>query len=320
MLKPGIPADEKERVAALRSLHILDTPAEERFDRLTRIAKRMFGVSVAEVSLIDSTRQWIKSTTAQNAQETPRDVSFCGHTILGNDVLHVQDAAEDERFFDNPLVVGEPKIRFYAGYPIRFGEHHLGALCLIDRQPRSFSDEERRLLADLAHMAEEELTAEHIASTDEMTGLANRRGFEKLAQQVFAMVKRVPMPLSLVYFDLNRFKEINDEHGHAAGDQALRIFAEVLRGTFRESDLEARIGGDEFAVILTNSTRDAARTAIERMRQGLDERVHAALLEYPIVFSAGIVEFDEARHETIDDLLEEADAEMYREKMASRSR
>src|SRR5579871_5517054 len=142
MQKPGIPADEKERVATLRSLHILDTPSEERFDRLTRIAKRMFGVSVAEVSLIDSTRQWIKSTTAKSTHDTPREVSFCGHTILGDDVLHVPDATTDERFFDNPLVVGEPKIRFYAGYPIRFGEHNLGALCLIDREPRSFSDEE----------------------------------------------------------------------------------------------------------------------------------------------------------------------------------
>ena len=134
MQSPDFPPDEAFRLRTLTSLSILDTPAEERFDRLTRLAQRLFNVPIALVSLIDSNRQWFKSCQGLDVRETPRDVSFCAHAILGNDLLVVPDAAADARFADNPLVTGEPFIRFYAGCPLKAPNGSLlGTLCVIDR-------------------------------------------------------------------------------------------------------------------------------------------------------------------------------------------
>ena len=118
MLEPIKPPDELDRVAELHNLHLLDTPPEERFDRLTRIAQRLFGVPIALVSLIDHDRQWFKSSQGLDARQTPRNISFCGHAILADGPLVVHDALLDPRFADNPLVTGPLAIRFYAGMPL----------------------------------------------------------------------------------------------------------------------------------------------------------------------------------------------------------
>ncbi|MFV1921534.1 MAG: GAF domain-containing protein [Methylotenera sp.] len=155
MKKPSIPPDEAARLKTLRYLNILDTPAEERFDRLTRMAKRLFDVSFALVSLVDENRQWFKSCAGLDVSETPRDISFCGHTILGDDIFIIPDATKDERFADNPLVLNEPHIRFYAGCPLKFTNgNRLGTLCIIDQQPRNLTDEDLIVLKDLASMVE----------------------------------------------------------------------------------------------------------------------------------------------------------------------
>lgn len=174
------PDDEAQRIAALRSLKVIDTAPEERFDRLTRLAKRLFDVPITLVSLVDENRQWFKSCVGIRARETPRDVSFCAHAILTDDILVVPDARLDVRFHDNPLVTGDPGIRFYAGYPLRLPNNaKLGTLCLMDRLPRSFDAQERALLQDLGRMAEQEIAALQLATMDELTLLSNRRGFKR---------------------------------------------------------------------------------------------------------------------------------------------
>jgi len=157
MKTPDFPPDEHQRLSALEATQLLDTPPEERFDRVTRIASRLFSVPIALVSLVDKDRQWFKSSYGLGAKETARDISFCGHAILGSDALVVENARNDERFFDNPLVTGEPNIQFYAGAPLedRSG-NRLGTLCLIDRQPRQFSEADKQNLRDLADMIERE--------------------------------------------------------------------------------------------------------------------------------------------------------------------
>lgn len=158
MTEPPIPADEAERLRALGDLRILDTPTEERFDRITRIAADLFRVPMATISLIDGERQWYKSRVGIDAAQAPRRVSFCGHTILGDGPLIVEDALTDVRFMDNPLVIGPPYIRFYAGMPLRaVGGWRVGTLCLTDRLPRGFSLEDARRLIDLSAWAEREL-------------------------------------------------------------------------------------------------------------------------------------------------------------------
>ena len=118
MQEPAIPVDEAFRISTLHDLNLLDTPSEDRFDRLTRISQRLFKVPMALISLIDSDRQWFKSAAGLNISETPRSVSFCGHTILEQQIFIVNDTHLDHRFADNPLVTNAPHIRFYAGRPL----------------------------------------------------------------------------------------------------------------------------------------------------------------------------------------------------------
>jgi GAF domain-containing protein len=152
-----LPPNETERIAALHALNILDTPPEERFDRLTRITRRAFHVPIALVSMVDTSRQWFKSSGGLSFCETSRDISFCAYAILDEDILHVENATKDERFSDNPAVKGEPKIRFYAGCPLRVNSFKMGTLCIVDRKPRLFTEEDRQLLRDLAAIVEQEL-------------------------------------------------------------------------------------------------------------------------------------------------------------------
>lgn len=151
------PLLEDARIKALHDLKILDTPPEERFDRITKIAQIIFDVPIALVSLVDTNRQWFKSCAGLSARETPRSMSFCAHAILDKDVLAIEDATQDKRFADNPLVTGEPFIRFYAGKPIAGPDSQvLGTLCIIDRKPRKMSRADRMVLSDLANWVENE--------------------------------------------------------------------------------------------------------------------------------------------------------------------
>ncbi len=156
------PPDEARRLEALRSLEILDTPPDERFDRLTRIATALFDVPVALVSLVDADRQWFKSHQGLDVSETPREMAFCSHAILTEGPMVVNDADRDDRFADNPLVTGPPHVRFYAGAPLEVGDGgRVGTLCLLDHRPRSISQTQLDLLRDLAELVERELGRGH---------------------------------------------------------------------------------------------------------------------------------------------------------------
>jgi len=158
MGKSSLPEFEDERIAALKELEILDTPPDEKFDRITKIAQILFDVPIALVSLVDVNRQWFKSCVGLSVRETPRSMSFCSHAILEEDVMAIEDAKNDKRFADNPLVTGEPYIRFYAGKPIRGPTNQLlGTLCIIDKVPRKLSRGDRALLIDLANWVESEI-------------------------------------------------------------------------------------------------------------------------------------------------------------------
>jgi signal transduction histidine kinase len=184
MLPPPRPADEGARLATLHALRILDTGPDDRFDTLTRLAARLFDVPMALVSLIDAQRQWFKSCVGLPVRETSREVSFCGHAILGDEPFVVEDALADPRFADNPLVAGEPHIRFYAGCPIAAADgHRLGTLCVIDRRPRGFPESDRALLADLAHLAELELRSLALAVERDRTEATLRTSEARLREQ-----------------------------------------------------------------------------------------------------------------------------------------
>jgi diguanylate cyclase (GGDEF)-like protein len=321
MIKPAIPPNEPFRLSTLRSLNLLDTPPEERFDRLTRMAKRMFGVPIALVSLVDENRQWFKSAQGLAVTETPRDISFCGHAILSDlPVLLVPDALQDERFFDNPLVVNAPHVRFYAGWSLKAPNgSKIGTLCLLDTQPHTLSAEDLQLLADLAAIVEQEISAYQMATVDELTRLQNRRGFLALAEHCLGLAVRKSIPCCLVFFDLDKFKAINDNFGHAEGDKALQAFADQMRRSFRSADILARLGGDEFVVLMFDCPHALAQTIVERLLAALERRNQFSHSGYAIDCSHGIVRVSLEARESVEALLSRADGLMYENKRSKKA-
>lgn len=158
MTPAPIPDNEDARLNALRGLLLLDTPPEERYDRLARFAAEQLDVPIALLSLVDGQRQWFKSRVGVDVSETPRDISFCGHAVMKNELFIVEDASSDPRFADNPLVVGAPHIRFYAGAPLSSPSgHHIGTLCVIDTVPRTLGAVELAILDALRTLVNETL-------------------------------------------------------------------------------------------------------------------------------------------------------------------
>jgi len=315
MQYPEIPECERQRLQALYAMNVLDTLSEERFDRITRLASHLFNVPIALVSLVDENRQWFKSSCGLGTSETPRNISFCGHAILSDEVMVVNDALQDPRFADNPLVTRDPKIRFYAGYPLHSSNgYRIGVLCLNDRKPREFSANDIGLLRDLGRMVEDELHHLQLAITCELTGLSNRRGFIRLAEYSLTHCLRLGLPACLYMLDIDNFKHINDRFGHTEGDKVLRQLADLLLATMRHTDVIARIGGDEFALF----TAQVSDSGINLLRDRLIDscaRLNAMNNKpYSVEFSVGHACLPSNRPGQIEQMLAIADKHMYQQK------
>jgi diguanylate cyclase (GGDEF)-like protein len=315
MIKPEIPENEAERLHALKMLQVLDTSHEERFDRVTRMAKRMFGVSISLVSLIDKDRQWFKSNQGLDASETPREISFCGHAINQDELFIISDTTKDERFVDNPMVTNAPNIRFYAGYPLKItGGLTIGTLCLLDQVPRKMEEEDQQLLKDLGAIIEQEIKSIQLATLDELTLISNRRGFLTLVDHSLKMCRRKQVSISILLFDLNKFKAINDDYGHREGDGVLITFAQLMLDNFRESDAIGRLGGDEFVAMLTDSNQARADETLVRFARAVAAANATMNKRYKIEYSVGLKHFEHDTKKSAEEMIQEADAAMYEHK------
>lgn len=310
------PEETTKQLQALHSLKILDTHPEARFDRITRLAKRLFNVPFAILSLADLGRPDLSDSQVLDALETAAGLSADEAGAGGShQVMILTDTREDARFSAIPATFGGVEIRFYAGCPVHAPDgSRMGALCLMDTVPRNLPSDDVDLFRDLGEMVNEELSSLSMATSDVLTKLANRRGFERIASHIVPIAQRLRVPLSLVQIDLDGFKQINDAGGHAAGDRALAAFARHLLKNFRRSDVVARLGGDEFCVLLSGADEREVRQSLQRLRLRL-ERDGA----YRIGFSAGIARFDPSRHASVDDLLKDADQRMYEAKRHKRT-
>jgi phosphoserine phosphatase RsbU/P len=262
MITAPIPENEEERLAELYALGILDTPAEERFDRLVQLSSLAFRVPIAYVSLVDANRQWFKAQCGLSLSQTGRAESFCGHAIVEGGPLVIPDARADPRFSDNPLVVDPPHVRFYAGHPLHGpGGLPIGTLCLVDREPRSLDDEGRQLLVKLAGLVERELNLVDVIRIQRQlleTKSALVATREQLAQELADAEKymRSLLPATLadehvrtdwklvcssqLGGDMLGYRWIDDDHlalwvldvcGHGVGSSLLSISAhDTLRG------------------------------------------------------------------------------------------
>lgn len=308
MIHPPTPANERERLQTLRDLDLLDTAPEERFDRITRIARQLFSVPIALVSLVDENRQWFKSRQGLDATETPRNISFCGHAIIDKQPLIVCDALEDPRFADNPLVCSAPDIRFYAGHPIAAPNgQRIGTLCIIDQVPHSFDDEQRARLKELAMMVEDELSALAQVSVDRVTGLSNRNGFLDITGHLLPLCQRKQQPATLWMFQIQDLLDIEESAGKEEADATAREFADMLNNGFRQSDVIARLSFDVFAVMLAGSSLDDARQARKLLDEVMGERTDKTYAR-PLTLVSFATAFEPDRHENASELLRDAEA------------
>jgi two-component system, sensor histidine kinase and response regulator len=246
MMKPPIPADEEQRLASLRALNLLDTPPEERFDRITRIASRLFDMPIALVNLIDAHREWSKSCHGLSVREIDRDISFCGHAVLSPNPLVVPDTLLDHRFADNPLVTGEPGVRFYAGQSLKTADGSLvGVLCISDYRPRALGEEELQLLRVLAGLVEDQLN--RIETADLRREVEGRRAAELALRNSEALYHSLveSLPINIFRKDLpGRFtfanklfcETLRKPPGDIIGKTDFDFFPKELAGKYRRDD------------------------------------------------------------------------------------
>jgi diguanylate cyclase (GGDEF)-like protein len=339
MQEPRIPPNEEQRLASLQRLNILDTPAEGRFDRIARLARKSLNTPIALVSLVDRDRQWFKSCQGLDTIQTPRAISFCGHAILGNDTFVVTDALHDPRFCDNPLVVGEPAIRFYAGRPIHSPEGFtIGTICVVDTVPRKPTRDDLWALEDLADLIEVELRADSLgeaesklrnqladaerrACVDDLTRLWNRDTCLLLLREQIDRSSRLGLSLGVLFIDVDHFKVINDTHGHLVGDEILREVAVRLRTAVRSYDSIGRYGGEEFVAVLPGCDKAQAATAADRIRQQVNAgavKVQNAVIG--VTVSIGVCAWVPESTTTVEQYVEAADQALYQAKQAGRDR
>jgi len=316
-----IPENEAQRLNAVRSYEVLDTPPEVDFDALTRVAAHAFGTPAAVIGLMDADRLWFKSRLGLDVPQLDRQIAFCAHALMRPDEpLVVDDLREDPRFANNPLVVQPPHLCFYAGAPlIDKNGFALGTIAVVDTKPRTLSDAERLVLKDLSTLVITALESRHranqlshLAMTDYLTGLANRVQFEKTLNAEIAHSKRTGELFTVFYMDLDDFKLVNDNLGHAAGDEVLCEVSRRMMKQIRAEDLLARIGGDEFALFMRQSEGDTVESLAKRIAEVVSAPITLTSgKNVSVGISVGIAKFTEAV-DSMNTLLAQADQALYK--------
>lgn len=207
LMKATIPVNENLRLADLYRYHILDTSAEDEFDDIVKLASRICNAPVSLISLVDTERQWFKAKLGLDVDETPRDISFCSHGILNNNLFIVPDATKDKRFADNPMVTGTDGIRFYAGVPLTSQDgNNLGMLCVKDTVPRNLTNEQQEALKILAKQVIQQMELRVKNKELERISEAQRRIISIVAHDV-----RSPLSSIVSLFHLHKNRVIDPE-------------------------------------------------------------------------------------------------------------
>lgn len=316
MKSPALPKNKANRLKKLNQLRIFYSPAEERFDRITRIARRVFGVPVSLLTLIGEDKQWFKSSQGLCDTETPREISSCGHAILSQEPLIIQNTENEPDFFDNPLVTSGPGIRFYAGCPIRYRGTPLGTLCIMDIVPREFKPSDVDTLKSLAAWAQNELKARRLSVAqvkllsklneserrsmiDPVTRVWNRNAMDKVLESELARAKRQETPTALLRADVSSFEDIVGQHGEIAGDEVPREVTQRIRNCVRPHDVVGRADHHEFLVFLAGCSTADTRSIAERICSRIeDEAIKVNNKAIPVSLTIGA-----ASSRTVTDLM-----------------
>ncbi len=327
------------KLAKLHSLDPFYTPLEERFERITRLARRALSTPIAAITIVKDDRQWFKSVAGWEITELPMAKSLCSEVVRAGKPVIVKDTLEDLDLMNNPLVLRKPKIRFYAGYPIKDSDGKtIGTFCVMGMKPRTPDTNFGPTLADLGEMAQRELFSVELSNAqsalvaklgearrqamfDPLTRLWNRRGGIDLLNKALDEALKHDHTLGICLADIDNFKRVNDEYGHQVGDEVLSRIARKIVGSVRPQDLVCRYGGDEFLVIVHDvGEKDCAEIA-ERMCDGIRSapvRTRGATVRATL--SIGIAVRNRGDGLTTHGLIEKADQALYSSKRAGRNR
>ena len=283
-----IPDNEVERLEALRAGFCAYAPREERFDRITRTAKRLLQVPIALISIVEHDEQWFRSVQGLEVDHMPRDISFCGHAVALNRPFYIPDALQDPDFSDNPLVTGPPGIRSYLGWPLEIAPGvPVGSLCVIDTMPRIFVIDEWDALEDLACMAEAELklaamgnlqdklvmqmsSLQRKDALDPLTGCWNIRGFRKLLTLGVEEARIAGTDLAVCVFHVEDFESLEATAGAANREAVTLVLAQVLRQRLPKGGALARLGPGNFCALIPASSAAALEDSLVRLRYPKD--------------------------------------------------
>ncbi len=327
------------KIANIRSLDLFYTPLEERFERITRLARRALQVPVAAVTLINDEKQWFKSVAGWGVSELPRDQGLCHLTADENRVLMIPDTLIDPRTADCPIVTSAPRFRAYAGHPL-VDDHGVvaGTFAVFDVRPRQFTAADRQSLIDLASMTQREVLSDQLsdahtalvaklsvarreAMMDPLTRLWNRRGASVLLKGAFDMADQRGTRVTLALLDLDNFKRINDSYGHQIGDEVLRKVSARLVSAVRTNDAVCRVGGDEFLIVMRDADAKPAARVAERVRRVItDAPIPTRDGALPMSVSVGFTVRCPDDSLSVDELLGRADQALLESKAAGRNR
>jgi diguanylate cyclase (GGDEF)-like protein len=327
---------DPERLAALQATGLLDSPPEDVFDRWTAWLSEALGVQVATLSLVDRDRQFFKSKAGgdPSVDETPIEGSFCQYVVAGDAPFVVDNALADPDLAGH-MAVTELGSVAYAGVPVRAAGHVLGALCVTETQPRTWKEHELALLRHVAtaiateielrdavrRLAQAQESLERRATLDALTGLPNRSLFLDRLTQALTRARRTDATTVVAFVDIDRFKWVNDSHGHAAGDELLTQVARRLHGAVRAVDTVGRLGGDEFAVLAEEvAGRGDAVALADRVLHALDDELTLGCGSCVQVRASVGVAVVHAGAAGPDEVLLRADTAMYRAKRAGGGR
>lgn len=327
---PGAaPSPEARRLAALSHYDVLDTEAEPQFDLIARLASELTGSPVAVINLIANDRVWTKAAVGLPRGEMSREQAYCSLVIDSPEGLHIADLREDPRTREMPLTVDKGYV-MYSGVPLCAScGQPIGTLAVLDTIPRRLTDRQLDWLAQLAQQAmallelrrkqrelqQAKAELQRLALTDALTGLLNRRAWDEANALEAEREKRWGEGHAVIALDLDHFKKVNDTHGHAAGDAVLKAVGALLARSFRKLDSVARVGGEEFGVLLPHTPASDAAALAGELREAIEAlRVPVGELELRITASIGVAHSSEAV-----DVQALADARSYAAKRGGRN-
>lgn len=303
---------EAARQFALERYDILDTAEEDCFDHISEAVLLALDIPAAGISFLDGERLWWKSKIGLTSSELPRYSSFGNYTISQNSPTIVEDARQDMRFRDNPVVINSPFYRSYIGVPLITPDgHHIGALCAADLVPRQYSDENVKWLERMAELVVYELELRQQGHRDRLTGALTRSGFSVEVQKAISLYERQGTKSTLVVFDVDLYKMVSKRLGRPTGNALLRSIIQPLVRRLRRPDYIGRLGGTLFAVLLTCTVEEQARQATENMRREVEQA------NTEVFFDVGFCEISPDIG-VCDDWLEQANINLLAAKKAAR--